>query len=338
MRLPSFSLHEPATLDEAVRLAKEFGPGRFDWVAGGTDLLPNYKWALNVRPNVISLLRVKGLSDIAPERIGALATLTRISEDPSVQKAWPAVAETAGLIATPLLRNSGTLGGNLMLENRCFYFNQSHFWRESKGFCLKAAGDVCLVVPQKETCYATFSADMPAILGVLDASIELSSSEGRRSVPLRGFYEPDGIHRNVRKPGELLTHVAIPPSSKGLVAGYRKLRLRGSWDFPEMGVAAAVEFEGGKAGGKVRRLNLCVNALETVPRFLDEVAAEAIGKRLDEALISHLADAARDAVRAYKNTFLPPDYRREMVAVFLRRLLADLNEGRAGATELRRNL
>jgi len=173
MLLAPFNLHEPRTIREAVD-ARRANPDS-DFLAGGTDLLPNYKWQLNTRPNVISLHKITELRTITATKIGALATLTELHRSDALWTSAPVVAHTAGLIASPLLRNSGTLGGNLMLENRCFFFNQAYLWRESIDFCLKASGTVCHVVPNEKKCYATFSADLPAPLLAMGASMELVS-------------------------------------------------------------------------------------------------------------------------------------------------------------------
>jgi 4-hydroxybenzoyl-CoA reductase subunit beta len=320
MLLPSFELHEPRTLDEAAALARDLGPGQFDFLAGGTDLLPNYKWTLNARPHVISLLRVAGLDSISPTRIGALATLKRIEESETLAKTLPVIPETARLIASPLIRASGTLGGNLMLENRCFFFNQSEPWRASKGYCMKADGDVCLVVPQKEKCYATFSADLPAPLIALNASVELMGAEGKRVVPLSSFYAGDGIARNLRKPGEILSSVVIQEEAQRLRASYQKLRLRDSWDFPEAGVAAAARAK----AGVVEELRVVSNALEMTPRAHDDLTSKYVGREWAKEWIDELAQKVMDSVRPVKNTFFSPEYRKRMTKVLARRALLEV--------------
>ena len=318
MLLPPFELHEPKSVAEAVKLKHDFPDA--DFVAGGTDLLPNYKWGLNTRSHVISLARVAELRSITPENIGALATLSQIEKNGALLQKLPSVPQTAALIASPLLRNSATLGGNLMLENRCFFFNQTQLWRESKGFCMKADGDKCLVVPQKEICYATFSADLPATLIALGASIDLVGYEGARRVLLSEFYHPDGIARNHKRADELVTGVTIPKEAQQLRATYKKLRLRDSFDFPELGIAAAVRFDGDRVG----RFHLVANALETTPVILDDLGADVIGKPLTDEAITAIAKKAEERVRPVKNTFLPPSYRKAMTRVFTERALREL--------------
>ncbi|MHB8584391.1 MAG: FAD binding domain-containing protein [Thermoplasmatota archaeon] len=316
MLLPPFALHEPTTVREAAALARQFA-GSCDIVAGGTDLLPNYKWGLNARPNVISLGRVAELRRLSPDRIGAMVRLVEVERSAEIRSAYPVLAETAHLIASPLLRNMGTVGGNVLLDNRCFYFNQSYLWRAHKDFCLKADGDKCLVVPQKEKCYATFSADLPAPLLALDASFEFVGPDGTRSIRARDFYQGDGIERNGRKPGEILTAVTLPSASRSLRAAYEKLRLRGSFDFPECGIAVAVNVH----GGRLSEFTLVANALETIPRVLDEVTAGYLDRELDEAAFARLGADVSAAVQPVRNTSFPPAYRKKMAGVLAKRAL-----------------
>lgn len=321
MLLPPFELHQPTTVDEAVKLKSQLGADA-DWLAGGTDLLPNYKWGLNTRKHVISLQRIDEMRELTAERIGALVTLAQIDKSGLLGEKLPVLPQTARLIATPLLRNAGTLGGNLMLENRCFFFNQTYFWRESKGFCMKADGDNCLVVPQKEKCYATFSADLPASLIVLGGKLQLASASGRRELELASFYEPDGIHRNQKRPDELVVGATVPREAQAWRATYKKLRLRDSFDFPELGVAAAIRWDGERVAG----FRLVANALETTPVVLDKLGQDVIGKPLTENDIILISKDAEAAVRPVKNTYLPPSYRKAMTRVYVKRALDELRE------------
>jgi 4-hydroxybenzoyl-CoA reductase subunit beta len=317
--LPPFELHEPRTVEEAVRLKAELPEA--DFVAGGTDLLPNYKWGLNTRRHVISLARVDSMRELTAERIGALVTLTQIEKSGTLAQKLPLLPETARQIATPLLRNSATLGGNLMLENRCFFFNQTHLWRASVDFCLKADGDQCHVVPQKEKCYATFSADLPAAFMVLGATMDLASAGGLRTLTFPDMYNgPDGINRLSRHPGEMVTGVTVPKDAQKWRATYKKLRLRDTFDFPELGIAAAVRWDGERVAG----FRLVANALENVPVVLDGLGETLLGKPLTEEAIVEVAKKAEQSVRPVKNTNLPPSYRKAMTRVYVERALREL--------------
>jgi len=321
MLLPPFQVHEPSTIEDAVRLKAQ--QPESDWIAGGTDLLPNYKWMLNTRPHVISLHRVGALREITPKRIGALATLTQLATHVELRESLPVIAHTAGLIASPLIRNSGTLGGNLLLENRCFFFNQAHLWRESINFCLKASGTQCHVVPQESKCYATFSADLPGPLIALGAEFELAGPKGTRRIAASKFYKNDGIDRHEKRPDELLTFVHLAADASKWRASYQKLRQRDSWDFPELGIAVALKMEGEKLG----EARIVANALECAPKDVSHLADSYRGKPLNERAIDEIAAAVEQNVRPVKNTNLSPSYRKKMARVFAKRALLEARGG-----------
>lgn len=315
MLLPPFQLHEPSTIQEAAKLRATYPES--DFLSGGTDLLPNYKWMLNPKPHVISLHRVEGLRSLSPTKIGAGVTLSQLADDATVQRELPVLARTARLIASPLIRNSGTVGGNLLLDNRCFFYNQSPVWRESINFCLKATGTQCHVVPQKDKCYATFSADLPAPLIALGAEYELVGSDGSRRVKAADFYQNDGIARHVKRADEMLAFVHVPAAARGLRASYEKLRQRESWDFPELGIACAVRL----MGTTLREFHLVANALEMAPKVLDALGTKFVGTEFTDATIQEIAAAVEEHVRPVKNTNLSPSYRKRMSRVFAERAM-----------------
>jgi 4-hydroxybenzoyl-CoA reductase subunit beta len=326
MHLDPFELYRPTTVDETVALAGRLSPD-VDYLAGGTDLLPNYKMRLNVRANLIALEDVSELRGISLYRVGAMVRLADLEADGPFAAAFPGVVAAVREVATPLVRASGTVGGNLLVETRCFFFNQSLPWRESLGYCLKADGDRCHVVPQKVKCYATFSGDLAPALMVSDAEVELAGPGGRRRLPLTDLYdlEGDGIHRTRLAPGELLVAVHLPVAHRGRPATYLKLRVRPSYDFPELGVAASAVFD----GNRVRALRLAVGGADPYPRRFDALTEALVGEELsDDRLRAFAADVER-AVRPVHNTFLLPDYRRRMVSVYVRRALTQLREGAA---------
>ncbi len=329
MHLDPFELHRPSTVEEAVGLAREL-EGRFDWLAGGTDLLPNYKMHLNLRPHLVALEDIGELARRGPGRLGAMSRLADLERDAELARAWPAVADAVGEVATPLVRASGTVGGNLLVETRCFFFNQSYFWRASLGFCLKADGDRCHVVPQKETCYATFSGDLAPALMVADAEVEIAGPGGRRAVPVGALYDlaGDGIRRTTLRPGELLVAVHLPASAAGRRGRYLKLRVRPAYDFPELGVAVAGRWDD---DGRLGELRLAVGGAEPHPRRFDELTARYEGERLSDARRRELGAEVAQRVRPVHNTFLLPDYRKKMVSVYVRRALEAAELGRAGA-------
>lgn len=324
MIMAPFRLHRPESVAEAAALAAEFGAGRCDFIAGGTDLLQNYKNRLNAKPHVIALENVAEMRGITAERIGAMERLTDVSRHAVVRERWPGLAEAITHVASPVIRNTATLGGNLLVETRCYYFNQTTFWRETKGSCMKAESDECLVVPQKEICYAAYSGDLAPVLGVLGAAVELASAKETRVVPLTEFYVGDGIEKNVLREGELIVGIRIPEEASTFRAGYRKLRTRDAIDYPEMGCAAALRLD---AAGRVEALRAATTAVDVVPHFRD-YTSEYAGRDAREAAAAVAADM-EDRAQPKKNTAMPVGYRKKMVRVFLQRLLGDLIEGRS---------
>ncbi|MFY9717745.1 MAG: FAD binding domain-containing protein [Thermoplasmata archaeon] len=327
MHLDEFELHRPTTVEETVRLAERLA-GSFDYLAGGTDLLPNYKMHINLRPHLIALEDVSELKERSEGRWGAMVRLADLERDPTLRDGWPAIADAVGEVATPLVRASGTVGGNLLVETRCFFFNQSHFWRESLGYCLKAEGDRCHVVPQKVRCYATFSGDLAPALLVADAEIEVAGPAGRRRIPLGALYdlEGDGIRRLTLAPGELLVAVHLPAAARGRSGRYKKLRVRPAFDFPELGVAVSARWD----GDRPEALRLAVGGVDPYPRRFDELTEPLLGASLSEERIRGLAEDVAQRVRPVHNTFLLPDYRKRMVSVYVRRAIAEARAGAAG--------
>lgn len=326
MILPAFRLHRPASVEEALKIAGDSGSD-FDFLGGGTDLLPNYKQRLNPRGNVIALSRIRGLG--GPVRraagggfeIGAMSRLTALTADPEALKI-PGLSEAITSIATPLVRQSATIGGNLLLETRCYYFNQGYDWRASKGFCMKAEGDVCLVVPQKEICYAIYAGDTAPLLMALGASFVLVGFDGAREVPASEFYRPDGIRKNVMQKAEILTEVRVPAAAERARAGYAKLRVRDSFDFPDAGVAAALWSD----GGVLRDLRVAVTAVHMTPVLFPEVTEPLRGRPLTTDLIEGVAAGIASRVTPVRNVMFPPQYRKRMIGVLARRLLLRLAE------------
>ena len=319
MRMPPFTLHAPENLAKALALATELD--NFDWVAGGTDLLPNYKWHLNPKPHVISLAKVSELTALSGTVVGAMV---RIHDLANSEQAHPLIRETAATIASVMIRRSATVGGNICLDTRCYWFNQTEEWRRSIDWCHKCDCDTgadCRVIPNQNTlCVATYQADLAAAFIALDATIHLASGAGARSMPFAEFFQLDGMTRNVLKPGELVTHVTLPDDAKNWEGGYQKLRLRETWDFPEAGVAAAWKIEGGKIIG----LRLATTGCESIPGDHSEMAHDAIEKWSGKDSIRELAEAVRKAVKPVSNTYFPPAYRRKMLRVLTRRALAPL--------------
>ncbi|MBI1944435.1 MAG: FAD binding domain-containing protein [Deltaproteobacteria bacterium] len=323
LRLDPFRVERPATVDEALALLAAHG-GRSKVLAGGTDLLPNLKHGLYQPEVVVSIGAVAGLRGVKDAgdalEIGALTTLLDLEHDPLVARFAPGLARAAAEVAGPQLRRMGTLGGNLCLDTRCLYFNQSHFWREALGYCLKKDGTACHVVADGKKCVAAASNDTATMLLALDAEVELRSSSGSRRVLLDAFYVPDGVRNTVLQHGELLTSVLVPKGSPARREGYAKLRHRKSIDFPLLSVAVRLDLEGA-APGTVKGARLVVSALQARPNRVPVDAL--VGKPLDEATVTELGRLAYARCHPMTNIADDPAWRREMVPVLVRRAVAD---------------
>jgi len=330
LRLPPFEYAAPASVNEALDLLAT--PGRrARLLAGGTDLLPNLKHGIEEAEVVVSLRRVAELRGIEPLpdgglRIGAMTTLEDVARHPLVCKRHASVAQAAGLVAGPHHRRMGTLGGNVCLNTRCVYINQTYFWREALGFCLKKDGDLCHVVKGGKRCVAAASNDTAPPLMTFGARLVIASAaRGRRELPLADFFVKDGVHNKVLQSDELLEAVLLPPAPAGTRSAYVKLRPRGSIDFPRLGVAVAYRLGGAEgmsalAGeAVVSDLRVVVTALAAVPQVLREVGEMAEGKVPSEALWDEIAAAAYRQCHPLTNIDGDPTYRREMVAVFVKR-------------------
>ncbi len=326
MILPPFTLHEPKTVDEAVALKTKFGKDA-DFVAGGTDLLCNYKYEINAKPHVISLGTVTELKSFDTTRIGAGALLDDVMTDSGMRRDLPVIPAAIGVISSHLLRQTGTVGGNLMVDTRCFWFNQSKFWRDSISGCLKSEGDACRVVWGAKECVAVYSGDLAPVLITLGASVTIAGPKGRRVVPLGEFYEHDGIKRHVLGEGELLVEIRIPTEARTWKASYRKLRTRESFDFPVLGVAVAAKVD----GDLLLDAHVNLGAVHTTPLSRDGAISQFIGKRIDEATASEIGEAVADGLVIHNNTAMTPAYRRKMVAVFTKRCFLDVTGKRAVA-------
>lgn len=324
LRLPPFRYHRPAALEQALELMGEYA-GEAMYVAGGTDLVPNMKHRLFEPTHLIAL---KGLAELrgiderdGVLRIGAAETLTDVATNPVVRERFPALAAAAGHVAGPQLRNAGTLGGNVCLDTRCTYYNQTEFWRSALGYCLKKDGDVCHVTKVGKKCVAAHSADTPPVLMTLDAELVLRGPDGERVVPVRDFFVADGIVNSQRSPSEILTEIRIPLTSGGRRQAYAKLRQRKSIDFPLLTVAVAADVDD---SGTVQSLEGVVTGLGSRPRVLSGWTDIAAGRRLDDEVVEELAHRAFKQCHPLENIIVDPEWRRAMVPVYVKRALAQL--------------
>ena len=323
MRLPKFEYHTPQTIAEAVKIMAAVGPeGQF--VAGGTDLYPNMKRRQQTPKTVISVMRLAELNQITGDRasglsIGASITLTDICEHPLINRDYPVIAKAARTISTPLLRNMGAVGGNLLLDTRCNYYDQNYEWRKGINFCLKKDGDVCWVAPGSSKCWAVQSSDLVPVMVAIGAKLRFTSTFGERIVDAAGLYNDDGIDYLHKRPDELLVDIQLPPVN-GWRASYQKLRRRGAFDFPVLGVATWIETD----NTIVKNARVVLGAIAPSPVEIKEAATALIGNPLADDQIHAAAEAAYVKARPLDNTDFVYQWRKQMARQYTLRALRDL--------------
>jgi 4-hydroxybenzoyl-CoA reductase subunit beta len=323
LRLPAFAYLAPTRLDEAAGLLQRHGSAAM-LVAGGTDVWPNMKRRQQEPSVVIGLRAIGDLRRIEPGRdggvrIGATASLHQVATHPDVLERAPALAAAAALVSTPHLRRMGTLGGNLCLDTRCTYYDQTYHWRKSIDFCKKKDGDICWVAPGSARCWAVSSSDTAPVAVALGARFCLSSVGGARTVDAASFFRDDGILYLDRRPEEILSHVEVPDLA-GWRATYLKLRRRGSFDFPVLGVAAAVRV----VDGIVADARLVLGAVGSAPVDASPHAQRLVGAAPTREAISAVAEAAYKGAHPLDNTDLNYAWRKKMARVYVARALAQV--------------
>jgi 4-hydroxybenzoyl-CoA reductase subunit beta len=334
LRLPQFRMVEPTTWTEAARLLREHGAATSDiangtpnipvmLVAGGTDLFPNMKRRQFTPQVLISLGRVKGAREISNGsglHIAPGATLTEVATHPTIRAKYTALSQAAGVVSTPQLRNMGTIGGNLCLDTRCNWYDQSLFWRTAEGYCMKTHPSVvCRVAPSSPRCLAVASADTVPALIALGAKVSVENAGGRRELDLAELYREDGIRYLAIGRDDVVVSVTLPDAT-GWRSTYLKLRDRNSFDFPIAGVAAAVRFD----GNVVTEARIAVTALASRPVAVDAKAL--VGTKLDDDAIAAAADAVHKAARPMDNTSGTISQRKRAARVFTERALRSLRD------------
>jgi len=294
-------------------------------IAGGTDVIPNLQMRLFTPRLLVDVKPLRELAAIsfsprAGLRIGATATLTNILDTPWLREEFPVLASAIGTVAGPLQRNMGTIGGNLCLETRCRWYNQSHFWRQSLGGCLKKDGDICHVAPGGKFCWAAWSGDSAPAFLTLDAELEIAGPSGTRRVALREFYKNDGMDRIALARNELLTAVHVPARMAGRRGVYHKLRVRDSIDYPLAGVAVAMEVD---SAGICKDARVALSAVNPAPKLVNQAGESLVGQKWSLELAERVAHAAIQTGKPLTTSGSTPVYRRDMVRVFTRRGLED---------------
>jgi 4-hydroxybenzoyl-CoA reductase subunit beta len=318
LRLPSFTYLRPRSLAEALRMKSDAGAeGMF--VAGGTDLYPNMKRRHQEPKIVISLMGIPELRRADNMVIGAAVTLTELTVLPYDRPT--VISHAARLVSTPLLRNMGTLGGNLCLDTRCNYYNQSYEWRKSIDFCLKKDGAICWVAPSSPRCWAVSSSDVAPVMVAIGAEYRLvgPSAQGERVVPAGRFYHNDGINYLTKQPDEVLVDVRLP-TPNGWDAVYHKLRRRGAFDFPVLGIAAWIQWN----GKTVADARIVLGGVASYPQEVAAAGAALKGAPLSDDAIEAAADAAFHPSKPMDNTDFDLSWRKQMTRVYVKRALEEL--------------
>jgi 4-hydroxybenzoyl-CoA reductase subunit beta len=332
MRLPWFRFERPRSIAEAARILAAEGPGAM-LIAGGTDLLPNMKRRQQAPRVLVSLSRVEGLKAVGNGNglaLGAGLTLTEVANMQAVQAQYRGLWQAASQVATAQLRNMATLGGNLCLDTRCTYYDQNYEWRQAIDFCMKKDGETCWVATASKRCVAVSSTDCAPALIALGAAVRLESAAGAREVPLAELYRNDGIEYLTRRSDEILTRVLLP-DAEGWTSTYWKLRRRGSFDFPVLGVAAAARLAD---DGSIVEARVALGAVSSQP--LATKAGEFLaGKRLTDDVIAEAARMVASRAKPMDNTDFDVYWRKEVVAEFTRYALSEIRGDDMSAVRLR---
>lgn len=333
MSLPSFRILQPRNVAEACRMLEQHGSDAMI-IAGGTDVIPNLQMRLFTPHFLIDIKPLRELSTIEFSarnglRIGATTTLTHVLDSPWLADKFAVLSSAISTIAGPLQRNMGTIGGNLCLETRCRWYNQSQFWRQSLGGCLKKDGEICHVAPGGQFCWAAWSGDSAPAFLALDAEIEIANVAGTRRVPLTEFYKNDGKDRIALARNEMLTAIHVPARAAGRRGVYHKLRVRDSIDYPLAGVAVVMDVDG---SGICRDARVALSAVNPAPVLVGDAATALIGRKWSRELAEEIAHAAIRTGKPLTTSGSTPVYRREMVRVFTRRALEEVwNSARQGS-------
>ncbi len=326
LRLPMFGTSSPTSVAELVSAMAQPGARL---IAGGTDLLPNLKHRLEAPELLVSIDKIDAMRELVWDqdaghlRIGAGVTLTQIAENGEIGTRFPSLARAAGLVASPLIRNMATLGGNVNLDTRCRYVNQSEFWRSAIGGCLKSEGDVCHVVPKGRSCVAAMSSDCVPVLISLGAFLLLVGPRGEREVLLADYYSSDGIKHTLADPGEITAEIRVPLGAIATRSSYSKWTVRKSIDFPLVSIAMSFELESDSADAVITGATICLGVLAAKPKILrsDKLVGMVLS---DPATAELVGELCYKQGKTLDNVPYEAGYRRKMLRVFASRALREL--------------
>ena len=315
--MPDFILHRPVNIEDALKLMAENDGARY--VAGGTDMIVNIRRGIEQPPALIELSSIEELQSITVDddgiHIGAAVTLDKLSNDKNIIENANAIAEAAAAVAGPTHQSYGTIGGNLCLDTRCLFYNQSEWWRKSNDYCLKERGNVCHVAPGGNRCFASFSGDVAPAALVHNAEVDLLSTDGFRRIKLAQLYKDDGMNHLALRSGELLFSIHLPIKEPNVRSSYEKARIRGSIDFPLAGAAVWLR----KTGNVVEEIRIGLTAVNPSPQLLENLD-EFNGKTFDDTLLNQIAKAVQSVAKPMRTTTAKPWYRRRVAGTIVRRL------------------
>tara|TARA_B100001964_G_scaffold229074_1_gene280961 strand:+ start:1154 stop:2128 length:975 start_codon:yes stop_codon:yes gene_type:complete len=319
--MPNFKLYRPDITADAVKIRSEQPEALY--LAGGTDLMVNVRRGIEQPKHIIDLTAITELQAIGEDdeglHIGSGVHVMDIAENDKIKSDYPAIAEAADAVAGPTHRQYATIGGNLCLDTRCLFYNQSEWWRQSNDYCLKERGDTCHVASGGQKCFAAFSGDVAPAMLVYEAEVDLVGPEGSRRVPLVEIYENDGMAHLNLQPGELLTVIHLPKPLAGSPSRYEKARIRGSIDFPLAGVAVRLSTD----GSSVKELAIALTGVGSSPQVIKKTE-EFVGQALDEDVLETVKETVRKQAKPMKTTTVAPWYRRRVVSALAKRLTAEL--------------
>lgn len=321
--MPEFNLLKPRSLEEASGFAREHADARF--LAGGTDLIVNLRRGIGEAKTVIDLSGIEALKEIKASKqgaqIGAGVTLSELADHAAIAKHYPVVAEAARAIAGPTHQRFATVGGNLCLDTRCIYYNQSHWWRKSNDYCLKYKGTICHVAPKSKRCFAAFSGDLAPAMLLFDAQADLLGPDGGRTIPLTDLYREDGADHLTLGTSEFLVSVSLPAPGYDHM-GYEKVRIRDAIDFPLVGAAVGLA----RKGDKLTRLAVAFTGTNSQPIAITGLE-EFTGKGVDDDMLERLERIIAKQIKPMKSTSAPSTYRRAVATKLAVRTIRQLWRG-----------
>jgi 4-hydroxybenzoyl-CoA reductase subunit beta len=331
MKLPKFEFVQPNSVREACSILKEHN-GKAALLAGGTSLLVGLRYRLRKPAVVIDLKGLTELGSIGRDErgglaIGSMVSLETLANSPVVLNECAPLAQAVGLVAVPPIRQRATIGGNLCLESRCIYYNQSQFWRSGQKNCFRLGGSICNAVATGRRCQAVYQGDLGPVLLAMDAEVKVVSESEEKIIPLHGFFTGRGERHNVLRLGEIVSEIRIPPLGQDCSGAYEKLRVREGMDFPMAGAAVMVKT---RPTGGIEKVRMVLGAVGPSPIMLDKVSELLEGQELTDVLLRAVIREVTDKAQPVGNLAMDTEYRRNMVGVMaeraLRRALASVAE------------